>query len=90
MFASLRNKFSNYRTCTLRFDIEENIIIEAFASLRSITLTFAFNVFERVYTIEACASGRFCTTEVCVLSTGTSAMSAYLLSTPRITDPRSR
>jgi hypothetical protein len=68
MFASLRNKFSNYRTCSLRFDIAENIIIEAFASLRfaSINLTFAFNVFERVYTIEACASGRFCTTEVCV------------------------
>ena len=54
--------------CSLRFDIEENIIIEAFASLRfaSINLTFAFNVFERVYTIEACASGSFCTTEVCV------------------------
>ncbi len=34
MFASLRNKFSNYRTCSLRFDIKENIIIEAFASLR--------------------------------------------------------
>ncbi len=68
MFASLPNKFSNYRTCSLRFDIEENIIIEAFTSLRfaSITLTFAFNVFERVYTIEAFASGRFCTTEVCV------------------------
>ena len=34
MFASLRNKFSNYRTCSLRFDIEGNIIIEDFASLR--------------------------------------------------------
>jgi hypothetical protein len=34
MFASLRNKFSNYRMCSLRFDIEENIIIEAFALLR--------------------------------------------------------
>jgi len=33
-FSSLRNKFSNYRTCSLRFDIEENLIIEAFASLR--------------------------------------------------------
>ncbi len=57
MFASFRNKFSNYRTCSLRFDIEENVIIEAFASLRfaSITLPFAFDVFERVYTIEACA-----------------------------------
>ncbi len=49
MLASLRNNFSNYRTCLLRFDIEENIIIEAFTSLRfaSITLTFAFNVFEK-------------------------------------------
>ena len=57
MFASLRNKFSNYRTCSLRFDIEENVIFEAFVSLRfaSIALTFAFDVFERVYTIEACA-----------------------------------
>ncbi len=34
MFASLRNKFFNYRMCSLRFDIEENIIIETFASLR--------------------------------------------------------
>jgi len=40
MFASLRNKFSNYRTCSLRFDIEENIIIEAFASLRFASLRF--------------------------------------------------
>ncbi len=71
MFASLRNKFSNYRTCSLRFDIEENIIIEAFASL---------NVFERVYTIEACASGRLIHRDQC----------AYLLATPRITDTRSR
>ncbi len=57
MFASLRNKFSNYRTCSLRFDIEENIIIEAFASLRfaSITFSFAFDVSDCVYTIEACA-----------------------------------
>ena len=38
MFASLRNKFSNYRTCSLRFDIEENIIIEAFASLRFVSI----------------------------------------------------
>jgi hypothetical protein len=49
MFASLRNKFSNYRTCSLRFDIKKNIIFEAF------TLSFAFDVSERVYTIEACA-----------------------------------
>ncbi len=34
MFASLRNKFLNYRSCSLRFDIEGNIIIEDFASLR--------------------------------------------------------
>ncbi len=68
MFTSLQNKFSNYQTCSHCFDIKENIIIKAFALLRfaSITLTFAFNVFDRVYTIEACASGRFCTTEVCV------------------------
>ena len=48
MFASLRNKFSNYRTCSLRFDIEENVIFEAFVSLRfaSIALTFAFDVLE--------------------------------------------
>jgi hypothetical protein len=34
MCASLQNKFSNYRKCLLRFDIKENIIIKAFASLR--------------------------------------------------------
>jgi hypothetical protein len=34
IFASLRNKFPSYRKCSLRFDIEENIIIEAFNSLR--------------------------------------------------------
>jgi hypothetical protein len=33
MFALLLNKFSNYQMCELCFDIEENIIIEAFASL---------------------------------------------------------
>jgi hypothetical protein len=37
MFASLRNKFSNYRTCFLRFDIKKNINI-AFDSLRFNTL----------------------------------------------------
>jgi hypothetical protein len=59
MFASLRNKFSNYRTCSLRFDIQGNIIIEGFASLRfaslrfaSITMSFAFDDSERVYTKE--------------------------------------
>jgi hypothetical protein len=85
MFASLRNKFSNYRTHSLRFDIEENIIIEPFASLRfaSITLKFAFNVFERVYTIENSAvpggvyttwardaNGRVCSTEECTAPGG--------------------
>ena len=55
MFASLRNKFSNYRTCSLRFDIEENIIVEVFARFASITLSIAFDVSEPVYTIEACA-----------------------------------
>ena len=37
MFASLRNKFSNYRTSSLRFDIEKNIIIEAFDRFASIS-----------------------------------------------------
>ena len=41
MFASLRNKFSNYRTCSLRFDIEENIIIEAFVRFRSLDVSAA-------------------------------------------------
>ncbi len=36
MFASLRNKFSNYRTSSLRFDIENNIIIEAFDRFASL------------------------------------------------------
>jgi hypothetical protein len=36
--------------CSLCFDIEENIIIEAFASE---TLSFAFDVLH--YTVEACA-----------------------------------
>ncbi len=34
IFASLRNKCLSYRKCSLRFNIEENIIIEAFPSLR--------------------------------------------------------
>jgi hypothetical protein len=38
MFALLRNFFSNSRKCSLRFDIEENINIEAFAALRFDTL----------------------------------------------------
>ncbi len=33
MYALLQNKFSNYWTCSLHIDIEENIIIEAFGSL---------------------------------------------------------
>ncbi len=37
MFASLQNKFSNYRTSSLRFDIEKNIIIEAFDRFASIS-----------------------------------------------------
>jgi hypothetical protein len=57
MFASLRNKFLNYQTCLLHFDIQGNIIIEGFASLRfaSITMSFAFDDSKRVYTKEACA-----------------------------------
>jgi hypothetical protein len=38
MFASLRNQFSNYRTSSLRFDIEKNIIIEAFDRFASISM----------------------------------------------------
>jgi hypothetical protein len=38
MFASLRNKFSKYRTSSLRFDIEKNIIIEAFDRFASISM----------------------------------------------------
>ena len=48
MFASLRNHFSNYRTSSLRFDIEKNIIIEAFdrfASLRYPCLGLASPIF---------------------------------------------
>ena len=79
MFASLRNKFSNYWTCSLRFDIEGNIIIEDFASLRFDNLVICFDV----YTIEACAkpegvyttgawapSGRVCTAEECTAPGG--------------------
>jgi hypothetical protein len=55
----------NYRTCSLRFDIKEKIIIEAFASLRFDTIFTvphfsisigAFAVSERVFTTEACAA----------------------------------
>ncbi len=80
MFASLRNKFSIYRTSLLLFDLEENIIIEAFAS---VTLSFAFDVSESFYTIEACAvpggvyttwsraaPGRVCTTDECTAPGG--------------------
>jgi hypothetical protein len=38
MFASLRNQFSNYRTSSLRFDIEKDINIEAFDRFASISL----------------------------------------------------
>jgi hypothetical protein len=38
MFTSLRNKFSNYRTSSLRFDIEKNIIIEGFDRFASISM----------------------------------------------------
>ncbi len=34
MFASLRKQFAFYRRCSLRFDIEENSIIEAFVRFR--------------------------------------------------------
>jgi len=73
MFALLRNKFSNYRTCLLRFEINFPIIERVrFASISkktslsklslrfpSITLSFAFDV----YTKEACdVPGGFYTT----------------------------
>ncbi len=61
------------------FDIEEIIIIEAFALLRFNNLLFAWAAFGCVCTTEECAasggvnttgawaaSGRVCTTEVCV------------------------
>jgi hypothetical protein len=38
MFVSLQNKFSNYPTSSLRFDIEKNIIIEAFDRFASISM----------------------------------------------------
>ena len=34
VFASLRKQFANQRRCSLRFDIEENTIIEAFVRFR--------------------------------------------------------
>jgi hypothetical protein len=44
MFASLRNQFSNYRTSSLRFDIEKNIIIKAFHHLASISMPLTHQV----------------------------------------------
>ncbi len=41
MFALRRNTFFNYRTCSLRVDIEQTITIEAFASLRFDTLALS-------------------------------------------------
>jgi hypothetical protein len=38
MFASLLNQFLNYRTSLLRFDIEKNIIIEAFDRFASLDI----------------------------------------------------
>jgi hypothetical protein len=64
MFASLRNKFSNCRTCSLRFDIEENTIIEAFVRFRfaSVAITTLYNVNSVLldfHEIES-FSGQFC------------------------------
>jgi hypothetical protein len=57
MFASLRHIFSSYQTCSLHFNIEENIIIEALALLRfdtaAITATEACAAPGGVYPIEA-------------------------------------
>ncbi len=38
MFASLRKIFSNYPTSLLRFDIDKNIIIEAYDRFASISM----------------------------------------------------
>ncbi len=38
IFASLRNQFSNYRMSWLCFDIEKNIIMEAFHRFASISM----------------------------------------------------
>jgi hypothetical protein len=47
VFASLQKKFSYYRRCSLRFDIEENTIIEAFVRFRfaSVAITTEKNKF---------------------------------------------
>jgi hypothetical protein len=69
MFASLRNKFSNYRMCSLSINIEENIIIEAFkkTSLSKLSLRFdTFAITAPHYSISRGAfavSERVCTTE---------------------------
>jgi hypothetical protein len=55
MFTVLQNKFSNYRMCSLCFNIKENIIMESFALLCFDILPFGFDDSELVYTIEACA-----------------------------------
>jgi hypothetical protein len=62
----LQNEFSYYRLCSLGFNIEENTIIEAFASLNFDTVAVtgphysiargAFAASGRVYTTEACAA----------------------------------
>ena len=64
VFASLQNKFSNYRTCSLRIDIEENIISEALPQFNTLAISAphysisreAFAVSELVYTTEPCAA----------------------------------
>jgi hypothetical protein len=45
VFASFRKKCAYYRRCSLRFDIEGNTIIEAFARFRfaSVAITNIFN-----------------------------------------------
>ncbi len=70
MVASLQNKFSNYRTRSLRIDIEENIITEAFPSLRFDTLAIrtTINIANGSYTVHfgSCSHNRLwgCSTAI--------------------------
>jgi hypothetical protein len=81
--------FLNYRTCSLRFDIKEKVIIEAFASLCFDTLAItvphfsisigAFAFSERVFTTEACAAPGGVYTQGPELQLDVSALQRYVL-----------
>ncbi len=87
MFASLRNKFSNYRRSSLRFDIEKNIIIEAFDRFAS--LRYPRRVFLPTPRINDAGSQRLCVS--LIRWVGDSPYHWYAESaTPRITDTRRR